>query len=125
MRETAERHRVFVVDDEWIIASTLSAILQQHGYDSVFFTRPLEALEAARSNAPFLLISDVMMPEMSGVELAIQLKALCPGCKVLLISGQAVTANLLQDAKPQGQEFELLSKPIHPTELLERIKEYA
>jgi CheY-like chemotaxis protein len=121
--QRSERYLVFVVDDEWIIASTLAAILQQNGYESVYFTQPLAALEAARFEAPVLLISDVMMPEMSGVELAIQLKAISPGCKILLFSGQASTADLLHRASEQGHEFELLSKPVHPTELLKRIGE--
>lgn len=112
---------VFVVDDEWIIASTLAAILERHGYEAVFFTQPLAALEAARAQAPHLLISDVIMPMLSGVELAIQFQALSPNCKVLLFSGQAGTADLLRRAREQGHDFELLSKPIHPTELLKRI----
>jgi CheY-like chemotaxis protein len=114
---------VFVVDDEWTIASTLAAILERHGYEAVYFTEPLAALEAARREAPFLLISDVMMPKMSGVQLAIELKALSPSSKVLLFSGQAATADLLQAASDQGHEFELLSKPVHPTELLKKISD--
>jgi CheY-like chemotaxis protein len=121
--QDADRYRVFVVDDEWVIASTLAAILQQNGYESVYFTQPLAALEAARSKAPVLLISDVMMPEMSGIELAIQLRAFSPGSKILLFSGQAATADLLTMASEQGHEFDLLSKPVHPTELLKKIDE--
>jgi CheY-like chemotaxis protein len=119
----SERSLVFVVDDEWIIASTLAAILRHNGYESVYFTQPLAALEAARSEAPILLISDVMMPEMSGVELAIHLRALSPECKIMLFSGQAATADLLNAASKQGHEFVLFSKPVHPTELLKRIGE--
>jgi CheY-like chemotaxis protein len=67
--------RVFVVDDEHVIASTLAAILTLHGYSATSFTSPQEALAAARSSAPDLLISDVLMPGFSGVDLAIQIKA--------------------------------------------------
>jgi len=112
---------VFVVDDELIIASTLAAILRSNGYEAMFFTQPLLALEAAGSNSPNLLISDVVMPTMSGVELAIELQAICPNCRVLLFSGQAATADLLRDARERGHDFELLIKPVHPTELLKRI----
>ncbi|WP_429634711.1 hypothetical protein [Tunturiibacter psychrotolerans] len=63
-----------------------------------------------------------MMPEMSGLELAIQLQAVCPECKILLFSGQAQTVDLLQKARAQGHSFELLSKPIHPTDLLDGIR---
>lgn len=110
--------RVFVVDDEHVIASTLAAILNMNGFSAEFFTRPLEALTAAQSDMPDLLISDVAMPGLSGVDLAIQMRELHPECKILLFSGQAATVDLLKDARNQGHDFHLLLKPVHPTELL-------
>ena len=110
--------RIFVVDDEPVIASTLAAILQMNGFSAKFFTCPLDALAAARLKAPDLLISDVAMPGISGIELAIQMRALFPTCKVLLFSGQAATLDLLQDAHAQGHDFDLLQKPVPPTEFL-------
>ena len=113
--------RVFVVDDEHVIASTLAAILKLHGYSATFFTSPREALEAARSKAPDLLISDVAMPGISGIDLAIQMKIQYPRCKVLLFSGQAATQDLLEDARSQGHNFQLLEKPVHPSAMLSRV----
>jgi CheY-like chemotaxis protein len=113
--------RVFVVDDEHVIASTLATILELHGYSATSFTSPLAALAAARSGAPDLLISDVAMPGLSGVELAIQMKAQYPECKILLFSGQAATQDLLEDARNQGHSFQLLQKPVHPSVMLARI----
>ena len=72
--------------------------------------------------APDLLISDVVMPLLSGIELAIQLREVCPDCKVLLFSGQASTANMLEAARATGHDFEVLAKPVHPTDLLNRIR---
>jgi DNA-binding NtrC family response regulator len=120
--ESRSQFRVFVVDDEFIIASTLATILQRNGFEAVSFTDPLEALSAAGQSAPDLLITDVVMPALSGVDLAISIKKLSPECKVLLFSGQAATANLLQAARSNGHDFELLSKPIHPTDLLKKIR---
>jgi DNA-binding NtrC family response regulator len=120
--EQPARSRIFVVDDEFIIASTLATILQRNGFDAIYFTEPLKALEAARQEAPQLLITDVVMPGLSGIDLAIALKEDCPTCKVLLFSGQAATSNLLQASREKGYDFELLSKPIHPTEFLKKIK---
>jgi CheY-like chemotaxis protein len=68
-----------------------------------------------------MMITDVCMPGMSGIELAIAIREAIPDCKVLLFSGQASTADLLATARDAGYEFEALSKPIHPTELLARI----
>jgi CheY-like chemotaxis protein len=113
--------RVFVVDDDVLIACTLAAILRLHGYSATSFTSPLEALAAAQASAPDLLISDVSMPGLSGVNLAIQIKAECPACKILLFSGHATAQNLLSDADSQGNTFPLLEKPVHPSVMLSTI----
>jgi CheY-like chemotaxis protein len=72
---------------------------------------------------PDLIIADVVMPELSGIDLAIRLRELCPTCKVLLFSGQAQTEDLLETARRQGHHFEVLAKPIHPNDLLSEIKD--
>jgi DNA-binding NtrC family response regulator len=113
--------RIFVVDDEPVIASTLTAILQMNGFSARFFTSPLEALTAARTKAPDLLISDVTMPDISGIELAIRMKAQYPNCKVLLFSGHPTSLTLLEDARAQGHDFRLLMKPVPPGEFLSEI----
>jgi DNA-binding NtrC family response regulator len=120
---TTRKQRVFVVDDEHVIAQTLAIILAQNGYDSRSFTNPLEALAAAPATSPDLVISDVMMPEMSGVDLAIALRSACPTCKILLFSGQSATKDLLETARNKGHDFQLLSKPVHPTDLLAAIRD--
>jgi CheY-like chemotaxis protein len=112
----------FVVDDEAIIASTLATILRISGFSSIAFTDPLEALNSADSEQPSLLISDVIMPGMTGIELALGIQAKCPNCKILLFSGQAATADLLETARKEGHDFVLLGKPIHPSDLLAAIK---
>ncbi len=114
--------RIFVVDDEYVIASTLAAILQVSGFSAKFFTRPLEALTAAKSDIPDLLISDVAMQSLSGIDLAIEMKAQCPRCEILLFSGQESTVDLLEGARDQGHGFHLLPKPVHPSELLSMLE---
>jgi len=92
-----------------------------NGFSSRFFMCPLEALNAARVKAPDLLISDVAMPGISGVDLAIQMRAQYPTCKILLFSGQAATTDLLEDARAKGHDFDLLLKPVPPAELLFKV----
>jgi DNA-binding NtrC family response regulator len=113
--------RVFVVDDEPMIASTLTDILRLSGFDATGFTNPLVALEAAKQAAPNLLISDVAMPELSGIELAMQLKAMNLNCNILLFSGHSATYDLLGEARARGFDFQILSKPLSPRNLIDRL----
>jgi CheY-like chemotaxis protein len=72
--------------------------------------------------APDLLLTDVVMPQLSGIDLAIQTRELYPNCKVLLFSGQPAITGMLEEARASGHNFEVLAKPIHPGELLEKIR---
>jgi DNA-binding NtrC family response regulator len=113
--------RIFVVDDERCIADTLVTILRQSGYEASAFYNAQSALEGIESYCPELVITDVVMPGMSGVEMAVLIQERRPACKVLLFSGNAVTSDLLQPARRQGHDFELLAKPVHPKDLLAKI----
>jgi DNA-binding response OmpR family regulator len=115
------QYRIFVVDDEPMIASTLALILKQQGFDVSSFTNPLKALEAVYIKAPDFLIADVIMPEMSGIDLAIVIREAFPSCTVLLFSGQIATTELLESATRRGHDFEVLKKPVHPSEILARV----
>ncbi len=112
------RLKVLVVDDECPIADSLASILDLQGYDAMTAYSGMEAVETARQFRPDLIISDVMMQGLNGIEAAILIRSFLPGCKILLISGNATTLDLLEGARERGHEFDLLSKPIHPTDLL-------
>jgi CheY-like chemotaxis protein len=119
----AETNRVvFVVDDEAVIAQTLAMILNQAGFQATAFDHPAKAIAACAELTPTLLISDVMMPVMTGIELAIHFRKAQPDCKILLFSGQATTADLLEKVRAEGYDFDLLSKPIHPADLLAKLR---
>jgi DNA-binding NtrC family response regulator len=113
---------IFVVDDEAIIADTLAVILQHAGFIAKPFHRPEDALCAAQSIVPDLLISDVFMPGMNGVELASRVRAQSPECRIFLFSGQQNSASLLKEEQ-RDFEFAIIEKPIHPTELIALIKD--
>lgn len=114
---------VFIVDDEMVISNTLAMILNQKGFNATAFQNPMAALEAAPTAQPDVLISDVVMSGMNGIELGRQLRQICSECKVLLISGQPETAELLTKANDEGCVFDILAKPIHPAILLEKLRE--
>ena len=113
--------RIFVVDDEKVIADTLAAILRRAGYEASAFYDAQSALAQVEAARPELVISDVVMPGMSGLDMAVLIRERHPECKVLLFSGQASTLNILDMVGQRGYDFELLAKPIHPTDLLARV----
>jgi CheY-like chemotaxis protein len=115
---TTYRPVVLVVDDESAIADTLAEILTRSGYTAMPAYDAEEALETALLMPPELLITDVMLPGMSGIELAVTVRRIFPDCKILLFSGQAAASDLLASAHRTGHEFQLLSKPVHPSDLL-------
>jgi DNA-binding NtrC family response regulator len=115
------RPMVLVVDDEKVIADTLSIILSKSGFDTMTAYDATSALTLANATPPDLLISDVVMPGMTGVELAITMTHVVPACRVLLFSGQAATIDLLAKARESGHDFTTLTKPVHPTDMLRRV----
>jgi CheY-like chemotaxis protein len=117
-----KRPKVLVVDDEQVIADTLAKILDINGYEASAVYSGIAAVESARNLRPDLIISDVIMQDMDGIEAAIHIRDFLPGCKILLFSGQAATADLLENARAQGHDFEILAKPVHPSELLAKLK---
>jgi DNA-binding response OmpR family regulator len=120
---SAMRPVVLVVDDESVIADTLAEILSRSGYAAMTAYDADEALEAAMTTPPEMLITDVILPGMNGIELAIKIRRIFPDCKILLFSGQAATVDLLVNANCAGHHFNLISKPIHPKDLVAKVAE--
>jgi DNA-binding NtrC family response regulator len=111
--------RVLVVDDEVIIADTLTTILRQRGYDAHTAYSAERALEWCRDKLPKAVITDVIMGPMNGVQLAIHLANTLPDCKVLILSGHVLAASSIADSIARGYEFPILAKPVHPQEILD------
>ena len=109
---------VLIVDDEVRIADTLSAILKRSGFRTMVAYDGASALKITEATPPNLLLSDVVMPGLGGVDLALAVRQSIPACKILLFSGQAATMDLLAAAREAGQTFTILEKPLHPTVLL-------
>jgi|SRR5271154_6886830 len=115
------RRRIIVVDDEQIIADTLSIILNDAGFEARSVFCGEEAVSLLESFTPDILIADVIMPGMTGIDVAIIVRDTLPRCRVLLFSGQAATSDLLDQARIRSYDFEILAKPVHPTDLLARL----
>ena len=115
-----KRCKILVVDDERAIASTLALILEGRGYETAEAYSGEEAIRVACIFQPDCIVSDVVMGAINGIDAAIEILRVRP-CKVLFISGNAGYGNLLENARANGFDFEILLKPVAPLELLARI----
>ena len=115
--------RILVVDDEKVIADTIVQILNKNGFIAEAAYSGEEAIEKATRRCPELVLSDVLMPQIDGVEAAIAIREGCPDTRIILFSGQSATVEILARARERGHTFELLPKPIHPTQLIKHLRE--
>jgi CheY-like chemotaxis protein len=113
---------ILVVDDERLIADTMTEILNISGFNALCAYDGHAALKIAIEATPDFVVTDVVMPVMNGVELAISIRKALPATKILLLSGQAGIADVLESGRAQGYPFELLAKPIHPEKLISQLK---
>jgi len=113
--------RILVVDDEPLIADTIVQILNRNGFIAQAVYGGREAIDCARLTNPELILSDVLMPHIDGVEAAIAIQKFLPDTRIVLFSGQAATVEILARARTRGYHFELLAKPLHPTQLIKHL----
>lgn len=125
-RTARKKQRVIIVDDDALIAETLVDILNGEGFEATAVFSGQDAIERARKSHPDVIVSDVIMPEMNGIEAAKSIREFLPQCRIILFSGQALTNDLLAEARAQGQAFEMLAKPVNPYSLIAALRsEYA
>lgn len=122
-RRSAAKPSILVVDDQQIIADSLADILNGSGFCARAAYGGQEALQLADAMRPDYLLTDVVMPAMNGVQLAIAITQKMPATRIVLLSGQAGISDILQDGRRQGYDFELVAKPIHPDQLIEHLRE--
>jgi len=110
--------RILIVEDEAVVLHTLQLILKQHGYDVRGARDGNEAFAVAPGFAPDILLCDINLPDTDGIQVALRLKREHPYCRVVLLSGEIGSADLLNEAGEQGHHFEVLAKPTEPQHLL-------
>ena len=122
-----QKIRVLIVDDEPKIVQSVADILEGEGYHVLPAYSAREAFQLATQSCPDILLTDVLMPDKNGFELALEIKQQCPHCHLLLFSGQAATAQLASDYSQRftaaGYRFELLPKPLRPEQLLKHLEQ--
>src|SRR5207302_733908 len=90
--------RILVIDDEASIADSLAEILSDYGYQALAFYDGHAAIAAAREKCPDLVLCDVIMPQLNGVDTVLAIRELCSTARILLFSGQATTTDILDKA---------------------------
>jgi CheY-like chemotaxis protein len=116
------RPTVLLVDDEPLIVDTLTEVLEDAGFQVLPAYDGWTALEKVADCRPDYLLSDVLMPKMNGVELAIAIRQMYPSTRITLFSGQAGISDILLESQQRGFAFELIAKPIHPLKVVEHLK---
>jgi signal transduction histidine kinase len=117
------RLKVLLVEDEPTIRALAGRILRRAGNDVTSAATPAEALALPVEARPDLLVTDVLLPEMDGIELHRRLCTRWPGLRVLLMSGFPGGHARIEEAIARGDHF--LQKPFGPVELLEKVREAA
>src|ERR671922_2936343 len=112
--------RILVAEDDEDMGRFLVKALAKAGYDVVSFGNGLEAYERLKEEPFTLLLTDIVMPEMDGIELARKASELDPDLKIMFITGFAAVALNPDSAAPKHAK--VLSKPVHLRELVNEVQ---
>jgi len=113
---------ILIVEDEAAVRRLAASVLRTSGYRVQEARDAIEALGLIHANQPFdLVVTDVIMPKMSGKELYDQIKVIAPRIKVLFMSGY--TDDALAHHGVLGPELSFLEKPFSPSGLARKVRE--
>lgn len=113
------RPLALVVDDEPVITDTLTAILNGVGFAALSAYNGIAALEMALLMPPQILITDLAMPGLDGLDLAIAVTRKVPDCEVILFSGHASICEMAARTARYHCDFATLLKPVHPADMID------
>jgi two-component system cell cycle response regulator CpdR len=110
---------IMLAEDDDAMRRFLAKSLERAGYDVVSYDNGADALEGLREKPVTLLLTDIVMPEMDGIELAKRGAELNPHMKIMFITGFAAVA--LQNYDEAPRQAKILSKPIHLKDLVREV----
>ena len=111
--------RILLAEDDDAMRAYLARALERNGFSVTQAGTGREALDLVESATFDLLLTDIVMPEMDGIELAQRAQALASPPRVMFITGFAAVALQASDALPEAQ---LLSKPFHLKDLVRQVE---
>ncbi len=112
--------RILLAEDDHTMRSFLAKALERAGHDVIAVADGQDALDAFTAGEFDLIVADIVMPNLDGLELANKIKAATPDMKVMFITGFAAVALKSRDTQQQGAK--VLSKPFHLRELVEQVE---
>ena len=112
---------VLVVDDDPVILKLLEVNFSMEGFDVLSAVDGIDGLERARSDRPDVIVTDIMMPKMNGIELLAALRADpdLAGIPVILLSAKAQTDDVRIGLDAGADDY--ITKPFEPLELVDRV----
>lgn len=119
MADTATTIRILLAEDDDSMRSFLARALERAGYEVTAVDRGTIALPLIASQAFDLLLTDIVMPEMDGIELSRRAATLAPQMRIMFITGFAAVA--LDQNAGAPQTAKVLSKPFHLRDLVSEV----
>lgn len=123
MRST--QPKLLIVDDDPSLATPICLLLKDRGYEVAVAFSGEEAVGVAAWYAPDILISDVQMGALNGVDAAREIVARLPLCQVLLASGNGDSSKLVDEANAAGHDFQFMAKPYSFRQLVAQVSRMA
>ncbi|MBI4541951.1 MAG: sigma-54-dependent Fis family transcriptional regulator, partial [Gemmatimonadetes bacterium] len=108
--------RVLAVDDQSVVCESIRRVLSPEGYQVTTTTSSREGLELIRKEIFDLLLVDIRMPEVDGLEFLRQTRAVSPDTEVIIITGYATIETAVEAIKLGA--FDYLEKPVNPPQLV-------
>lgn len=112
-----QREKILVVEDDRNVADALRIIMEDNGYETVLAMNAHQGLEQSRLRRFDLVITDVQLPDMSGLDVLTTLRKEAPARPVIIITAHS-SVEIITEAKTRGA-FHVLPKPFQPSEILD------
>lgn len=111
--------RILVVDDDTALAEMIGIVLRTEGFDTVFCGDGLKAVDAWRTERPDLILLDLMLPGMDGIEICNRVRAES-GVPIIMLTARTDTADVVKGLESGADDY--IVKPFNPKELVARIR---
>ncbi len=111
--------RILVVDDDTALAEMIGIVLRTEGFQTVFCADGAEAVDAFRSSRPDLILLDVMLPGIDGIEVCRRVRAES-GVPIIMLTARADTSDVVVGLEAGADDY--IVKPFNPKELVARIR---